>query len=492
MQQFDLYNDIANRTGGNIYIGVVGPVRTGKSTFVSKFMEEIVIPNIENKPEKQRAIDELPQSADGKTIMTTEPKFVPAEAIAVTLNENMKASVRLIDCVGYLVKEATGHMEGDRPRMVKTPWSDQEMSFEKAGEMGTSKVINDHSTIGIVVTTDGSVTDISRGDYVPAEERVIKEMQAIGKPFVILLNSKNPTNNETIDLADNLSKKYGKPVIAKNIKNMDKSDIDEILYLALMEFPIRLVEVVLPKWMQALDVDSEIIKEVIGEISNVCKKITTMKEYECLSEVFKEHNKINTPNNIEINLGVGSVNIELSSQPDLFYEVLSSEAGKSIDDDFKLLAYIKSLSEAEKQYSVFKEALREVEATGYGIVTPTLEQMTMEEPQMVKSGGRFGVKLKASAPSLHIMRVDVETEINPVVGTEQQSEELVKYLLSEFENNKAQIWDTNMFGKPLSSLVKEGLNNKLIAIPMEVQGKMRRTMGRIVNEGKGGVLCILL
>lgn len=492
MQKFDLYSDIATRTDGDIYIGVVGPVRTGKSTFIKRFMEAMVIPGIESKPQRKRTIDELPQSADGKTIMTTEPKFVPNEAIKIKFSENIVANVRMIDCVGYLVSGALGHREGDKPRYVRTPWSDQEIPFEKAGEIGTEKVIKEHSTIGIVVTTDGSITELARANYVEAEERVIKELKSLNKPFAVILNTVDVNNPDTIKLKEALSIKYGVAVIVKNILELNKADAEEILSEILMEFPVKLVEATIPKWMQALDSTSLIIQGILKELQEVASKVSIMRDYAAIKDSFADNDYIQQPNDIILDMGRGKVVVELNSSPELFYRVVSEESNRAISDDFTLLSYIKSLKNAEIQYSQFKSALEEVATTGYGIVTPTNTEMTLEEPELVKQGSRYGVKLKASAPSLHIMRVDVAAEVNPIVGTEQQGEELVKYLMAEFDNNKNGIWNTNMFGKSLSSLVNESLNNKINSVPADILGKMRKTMSRIVNEGKGGVICILL
>lgn len=492
MQQFDLYKDISSRTNGNIYIGVVGPVRTGKSTFVTKFMETMVIPEIADKNERQRAIDELPQSANGKTIMTTEPKFVPNEAIRVNYRDDLTVGVRLIDCVGYMVKSAMGVYENDQPRLVKTPWSDNPIPFEKAGEIGTSKVISEHSTIGIVVTTDGTIGEISRADYEPAEERVVKELKQIGKPFIVVLNSTNPNGSDAVALAESLQKKYGVKVARLDISKLEKEDIENILSEVLLEFPVKLIEANIPKWMQALGYDNELIIDIIQEIEKYSDKVLVMRDYELLNKMFENSSKIKPPVSIDLNMGSGSVIVDIECVDELFYEVLSNECGIDIDNDFRLLAYIKTMAEATRQYNQFKDALDSVDKFGYGIVSPTMEQMSLEEPSIIKQGGKYGVRLKASAPSLHIMRVDVATEVNPIVGSEQQGEDMVKYLLSEFENNKSGLWETNMFGKSLNSLVKEGLNNKLNNVPSEVLMKMRKTMGRIINEGKGGVLCILL
>lgn len=492
MDNFDLYNDIATRTGGDIYVGVVGPVRTGKSTFIKKFMESLVLPEIENKHKKQRTLDELPQSADGKTIMTTEPKFVPNEAVSVKLSDNLNVNVRMIDCVGYLVEGAIGHTENEKPRMVHTPWSDKEMPFETAAEMGTQKVIRDHSTIGVLITTDGSITGLERSKYVEAEERVVNELKSIGKPFVIVLNSKNADQADTLKLRDALEERYDVPVLCKNIASLTANDITEIMEKILLEFPVKLVEATMPKWMQALGADNYIIESVLKEFKESTSDICKMRGYKKLETIYPESEFVESPAEIKVEFGKGRIELKLSAKPDLFYKVLSQECGTELMDDFKLLSYVKYLKYAKNEYDKLKAALDEVSETGYGVVVPTKEQMLLEEPEIVKQGGKFGVRLKASAPSLHIMRVDVETEVNPIVGSEQQSEDLVKYLLSEFENNKNGLWETNMFGKSLDMLVNEGLTNKIQAMPIEARNKMRKTLSRIVNEGKGGVICILL
>jgi stage IV sporulation protein A len=492
MDRYDIYNDIALRTEGDIYVGVVGPVRSGKSTFITKFMENFALPNIKDKYKKERVVDELPQSGDGKTIMTTQPKFVPGESVKVTLKENLEVNLRLIDCVGYVVEGAIGVKEGSKERYVKTPWSDSDMPFEKAAEIGTQKVINEHSTIGIIVTTDGTITDLPRASYIQAEERVIKELKALGKPFVVILNSKTPQQQETQKLKKSLEEKHQVSVLAIDALNITAEEIADIFEGLLLEFPLRRIDIDLTDWLGALPQSSDTVKEIIAQIDELARNMRKMKDYPLAEKLFKDSPKFNPPQDITVKLGEGKITFKVSAKPQLFFEALSQIAGEDISSDFKIMSYVAGLAASKREYDRIKAALKDVEEKGYGVVTPGLEEMMLEEPEIVKSGGRFGVRLKASAPSLHIMRVDINTEVSPIVGTEQQSEELVKYLLSEFENDPKGIWETNMFGKPLHNLVKEGLNNKLHAMPQDAQVKLRKTLGRIVNEGKGGILCILL
>lgn len=492
MDTFNLYNDIATRTRGDIYLGVVGPVRTGKSTFIKRFMEMLVLPKINDKNEQQRAIDEMPQSADGKTIMTTQPKFVPADAVNVRIGENIDVRIRLIDCVGYLIDGAIGSREGEKDRMVKTPWSIEEMPFEKAAELGTEKVIKNHSTIGVLVTSDGTITDIDRPKYLAAEERVVRELNQLGKPFVVVLNSRTPNNADTIKLRDALAERYEVPVVAINAQEMTIDDIANIMQSILLEFPIKMLDTLIPEWLQALPNDSKIISDALDRLYNGTADIEKMSDAEKIADIFADNEYFVSYKITSLDMGRGRVVLELTAKPELFYDILSDWCGTPIDGDFKLMAYVVSLAKAANEYAKLQTALNDVETKGYGVVAPTMDQMILEEPEIVKQAGRFGVKLKASAPSLHIMRVDVQTEVNPIVGSEQQSEELVKYLLSEFESDKKSIWDTNMFGKSLSELVNEGLNNKLMSVPSDAQLKLRKTMGRIINEGKGGIICILL
>lgn len=492
MQNYDIYNDIAKRTNGDIYLGVVGPVRTGKSTFIKKFMELMVIDKIEDKNKRARAIDELPQSADGKTIMTTEPKFVPNEAVSLMLDQDIKANIRLIDCVGYLIEDAIGSREGDKVRLVRTPWSETELPFQQAAELGTQKVIKEHSTLGIVITTDGSITDIGRSKYIEAEERVISELKDIGKPFVVILNSKHPSNTDTVKLKESLEDRYSVPVIASDVASMSRDDLGMIMANILLEFPLKRIDIKLPKWMRALGSDNRMIKEILGTLSKELQNVKKMRDYKRLKDIFADSSFLEKDTEIIVDSASGTVNMGCNAQEGLYFKVLSEECGDDVDDDYKLLAYVKKLARSYKDYEVIRQAMGKVKETGYGVINPNIEDMQLEEPELLRRGPQFGIKLKASAPSLHIIRVDVETEISPIIGSQQQSEDLVNYMLGEFENNKKGIWETNMFGKSLNALVREDLNNKLNNMPMDAQNKLRKTMCRIVNEGRGGVLCILL
>ncbi len=489
MQTYDIYKDIALRTKGDIYVGVVGPVRTGKSTFIKRFMDEIVLESVAENYERERARDELPQSAEGKTIMTTEPKFVPSEAVELNLNDT-QARVRMIDCVGYLVDGAMGAEEDGKPRMVKTPWEDTAMPFEKAAEIGTEKVIREHSTVGIVITTDGSIGDIPRYNYVSAEERVIKELNAIGKPFAVVLNTKDADSQDTKNLASTLSEKYGVSVTPVNLLSADKVALESILDKVLMEFPLKRIDVKLPKWMRALPKENAIIKWLINRIKEGNEQYR-IKDFEKVSANLESEYFEGEPD-VEVNAGSGVVNLEFKPREDLFFKMLSEECGTEIEDDYSLMHYLIEASTAYKKYQKLKVAIDQVQETGYGVVLPTMDEMELQEPELLKKGSQFGVRLKAKAPSIHMMRVDVETEVKPIIGSEQQSEDLVNYLMNEFRDDKQGIWNTNMFGKTLSSLVKEDLDSKIGNMPLECQKKLRRTVNRIVNEGKGGVICILL
>ena len=493
MEKFDVYRDISERTDGDIYIGVVGPVRAGKSTFITNFISSLVVPKVKNKHARERMVDELPQSANGKVIMTTQPKFVPGEAVSVKLGDKIDAKIRLVDCVGYLIDGASGHLDGDKPRMVNTPWSDEAIPFEQAAEIGTRKVISEHSTIGIVVTSDGTIdTDIARASYVSAEERVINELKELGKPFVVLLNSKVPTSNETKKLEKSLCEKYGTQVIAMDVLNMSEEDVCTIFESVLMEFPLRDVEISLDKWLQALPTDNEIIKNLTAKIVEKSALMNKMSDYKILESILDESENFSAVTLSSVNLGKGKVCYDISAKPELFYTALSDECGMIIEDDFSLMSKIKDLVHAKQEYDKISFALEEVKRTGYGVVAPSLDEMVLEDPQIVKQGSHYGVKLKASAPSLHIMQVDVSAEVSPVMGAEHQSEEMVKNMLSSFEGNPKGIWETDMFGKSMHTLVNEGLNNKLSSLPADTQKKMRRTLTRIINEGKGGVICIIL
>ncbi len=492
MEYYDIYKDISERTNGDIYIGVVGPVRTGKSTFIKRFMDLFVLPNIENNYTRERAKDELPQSAAGKTIMTTEPKFVPNEAVNITLNENIDLKVRLIDCVGYMISGANGAMEDDKPRMVSTPWFEEQIPFTEAAEIGTKKVIIEHSTIGIVITTDGSITDIYRDDYIEAEERVVNELKSINKPFVILLNTTKPFATETEKLRQDLSAKYQIPVISVNCAQLKSDDINSILEKILYEFPIRELKLYFPKWIETLSKEHWLKQNIIKSIKEVMKKVyklremkedmTSLEDYDFVKKVYIE----------KIQLGQGTAKIEINTEEDLFYKILSETTKMEIESEYQLISTISKLAEIKKEYDKIQYALSEVKRKGYGVVMPSIEELKLEEPEIVKQGSRYGVKLRATAPSLHFIQANIETEVSPIVGTEKQSEDLINYLMKDFEEDPQKIWESNIFGKSLYDMVNEGLQNKLYRMPEDAQLKFQETLQKIINEGSGGLICIIL
>lgn len=492
MMNLGIYNDIAARTGGDIYIGIVGPVRTGKSTFIKQFMNSLVIPNISEEFSRERANDELPQSSSGRTIMTTEPKFIPENAVRISLGEASGFNVRLIDCVGYIVPSALGYIENDQPRMVMTPWYDEPIPFNMAAEIGTRKVITEHSTIGLVVTTDGSISDIPREEYEEAEARVIEELKEINKPFAVILNCMYPQSEQAQELRDKLSQKYGVPVIAVNCLEISEDDISSIISEVLYEFPVKEIAIKYPCWINTLPLEHWLrsdILSVIKESVNSVSLIRDVYDFEKLSDI-SQH--INGSEISAIDFGTGKVNLSLNVSRELFYKIINELTSMEIDDDSKLLTNLISLSKAQKDYQKIKNALEEVEATGYGIVMPGIEELKLEEPEIMKQGGRYGVKLRASAPSIHMMKADITTEISPIVGTEKQSEDLVMCLLSEFDEDPLKIWDSNIFGKSLHELVNEGLHTKLARMPNDARQRLQETLERVINEGCSGLICIIL
>lgn len=488
----NIYNDISARTQGDIYIGVVGPVRTGKSTFIKKFMESLVIPNISGEFQKERARDELPQSAAGRTIMTTEPKFIPEDAIELSMEDNIHFRVRLIDCMGYIVPSAVGYIEDEQPRMVHTPWFDEEVPFNMAAEIGTQKVIKEHSTIGLVITTDGSISQIPREEYAEAEERVINELKEINKPFVVALNCVEPESEEALSLAKSLSEKYNVPVLPINCLELDTAQISDLLEKALYEFPAKRIELNFPSWIKSLDENDEFKSNMFAFIGESAKSITNIRSVKSFAQSLSEYKEIEAAAISDSDLSVGKISISVRINSRYYYTVLSSKCGCEIKNEKDLMSVVSELSKIKTKFDKFNSALGEVERTGYGIVMPDIDELTLEEPEIVKQGGRYGVKLKAQAPSIHMIRCNTRTEVAPIVGSESQSQELVMYLLREFQENPAKIWETDLFGKSLHELVNEGLRGKLERMPDEARDKFRETIERVINEGCSGLICIIL
>ncbi len=488
----EIYKDIAQRCDSNIYIGVVGPVRTGKSTFIKRFMETLVLPNIEDSNAQRRAQDEMPQSAQGRTVMTTEPKFVPEEPVLVTLDGNVQMDVRMVDCVGYIVEGAGGIEEDGSERMVHTPWSDEPMSFCEAAELGTRKVICEHSSIGMLVTTDGSITELERESYVDPERRVVAELKAAKLPFVIVLNSAHPEAEESIALAAELEKSYLAPVALVNCTELDKEDIRAILSLTLSEFPIKEIRVEMPSWTRALSTDHDIRRSVRDYVYSKAKGARKISELWHMLDDADECPYVHDMSVTRVDLGCGEAYVDVTLEDGLYYKTLSELTGLDITCDRELISTLCELASIKRKYDRIADALEMVEQKGYGIVMPEVADLKLEEPEIVKQAGGYGVKLRASAPSIHMIKAGIETEISPVVGTEQQSEDLVKYLLSEFEENPGKIWESNMFGRTLYELVNDGLHAKLENMPDDAREKMCETLGRIINEGSGGLICIIL
>lgn len=493
MSEQSIYRDIAERTGGDIYIGVVGPVRSGKSTFIKRFMESLVLPNIEDSYDRDRARDEMPQSAAGKTVMTTEPKFIPDDAVAIKLSDEASSlKVKMVDCVGYVVPDALGTVENGEPRMVRTPWKEDPVPFIEAAEMGTRKVIAEHSTIGILVTTDGSIGDIQRESYVEAEERVVRELKELGKPFAIILNSSNPSSDSAISLAYELEAKYELPVALVSCLDLDAEDIRHILELVLNEFPTTEISLECPEWLATLDEDhpirrslAESITDCAGnayKVGNIRNAFTPLSENEYVKSVSLD----------AVDLGRGSATVTVYPKDDLYYKVISELTGFDISSEKELIELLRTMSALKKDYESVSVALKDAEESSYGIIMPDISSLKLEEPEIVKQAGGYGVRLRASCESIHMIRANIETEINPIVGTEQQSEELVKYLLREFEEDPKKIWESNLFGKSLYELINEGLHTKLENMPQDVRLKLASTLERIINEGSNGLICILI
>ena len=499
----NIYRDIAERTGGEIYIGVVGPVRSGKSTFIRKFMEELVLPNIEGEYDRQRANDEMPQSAGGRTVMTTEPKFVPDEAVSVSVGDSVRMRVKMVDCVGYLIPGILGDTEDGTARMVKTPWSDDPMPFQEAAESGTHRVIAEHSTIGILVTSDGTFGEIPRASYVDAERRVAHELSELGKPFAVVLNSSAPESAEAERLALDLERDYGAPVALVNCLEIDSSDIEEILKLIIPEFPISEISVGLPEWIGVLDPGHWLREEVVSAISESLDGVSRTGDVsvfrdgvvsrigETLARSADEGRGVSAEI-CDVNMGCGKASVSVHLPDCLFYRIIGELTGINISGEAELLSTLKNLSEIKREYDRFAEAIDDVTEHGYGIVMPTIDDLTLDEPEIVKQAGGWGIRLRATAPSIHMIRAGIETELSPIVGTEQQSEELIHYLLEEFEGAPQGIWNTNLFGKSIYELVSEGLHSKLEHLPQDARDRLGETLSRVINEGAGGLICIIL
>lgn len=492
MEKFDLFKDLAERTGGDVYIGVVGPVRTGKSTFIKRFMERMVLPAIEDPNDHERAVDSLPQSGTGRTIMTTEPKFIPDDGVEIQLGEAITFRARLVDCVGYAVEGALGYEEEDGQRMVMTPWSDEPMTFEQAAEMGTEKVIQEHSTIGIVVTTDASFGELPRSAYEPAESRVVAELKALEKPFIIVLNSANPYSESTVELARELTENYDVPVIPVNCLELNQEEIGNILEQVLYEFPVSEIAFSLTDWVDALAPNHWLRTQIDSANEEVRAQIHRLRDVQGALQILEAQEHIEEVHLANMELGTGLAEIQIGVPQDLFFRVLGELADRHVSSRGDIMRLWREYVVAKGEWDKVEGAIREVRATGYGMVSPAMEELDLAEPEPIRRGSQFGVRLKATAPSIHMIRADIETEITPIIGTERQAEELVQYLMEQFEDDPRQLWETNLFGKSLHELVREGIHSKLFKMPEEAQEKLQETLQRIINEGSGGLICIII
>ncbi len=492
MEKVDIFKDIAERTGGDIYLGVVGSVRTGKSTFIKKFMELVVIPNIENEAERARAKDELPQSAAGKQIMTTEPKFVPNHAAKIHVDEGLNVNVRLVDCVGYIVPGATGHEDENGPRMITTPWYEEPIPFQEAAEIGTRKVIQEHSTLGVVITTDGTIGEIPRTNYIESEERVINELKEVGKPFIVIINTVRPHHPDTETLRKELIEKHDVPVLALSVESMNEQDINLVLREVLFEFPVHEVNVNLPSWVMVLTEEHWLRTSYEDAVRDTVKDIKRLRDVDRVVGQFAEFEFIDQASLAGIEMGSGVAEIDLYAPDDLYDQILKEVVGVEIRGKDHLLQLMQDFAHAKAQYDQVADALKMVRQTGYGIAAPSISDMSLDEPEIIRQGPRFGVRLKAVAPSIHMIKVDVESEFAPIIGTEKQSEELVRYLMQDFEENPLSIWNSDIFGRSLNSIVREGIQAKLSLMPENARYKLKETLERIINEGSGGLIAIIL
>ncbi|SHE43562.1 stage IV sporulation protein A [Seinonella peptonophila] len=492
MERVDILKDIAERTGGDIYLGVVGAVRTGKSTFIKRFMEQAVIPNLTDEHEKNRAVDELPHSGAGRTITTIEPKFVPNQAVNVHVEEGLNVNIRLVDCVGYAIEGAKGYEDESGPRMINTPWFEEPIPFQEAAEIGTRKVIQKHSTLGIVMTTDGSIADLPREAYEEAEERIVEELKEVGKPFIMLVNSSHPHSESVHELRSQLAEKYDIPVLAMSVATMNEDDILGVLREVLYEFPVHEVNVNLPSWVMVLEEDHWLRNHFENSVRETVKDIRRLRDVDQVVGQFVEFEFIEKANLSDMDMGRGIAEIDLYASDDLYDQVLTEIVGVEIKGKDHLLELMQEFSIAKKEYDKVAEALKMVRTTGYGVAPPNIEEMRLDEPELIKQGSRFGVRLKATAPSIHMVRVNVHSEFSPIIGSERQSEELVNYLMRDFESDPLRIWESDIFGRSLNSIVREGIQAKLSMMPENARYKLQETLERIINEGSGGLIAIIL